>query len=99
MTELEDYEMVDEHIEAEATGVVVGKNRRQRLPVSLLEDYALRETVVDMAVSQGEVSFIVADVPVDSQGRFRIPAKKADFHGLEVCEPMDLVIDRVGFRA
>jgi len=93
-----EYEKADERIECECNNITVGSHFRQRLPQEHLDEYDLKNTVIDMVVSQGDTSFSVSDVEVDSQGRIRGPAKKARLYGLEPGEPMTVFIDRVALR-
>ena len=99
MSTIEDYEPADEHIETEVQDVNVGKKLRQLLPKDVLDQHDLRETVIDIVVSQGDTSFTVSDVSVDGQGRFTIPAKKANLYGLDRDGRMTVFIDRVALRS
>lgn len=93
-----EYELADERIEVECPGVNVGANLRQALPTDIREQYDLDDTVVDIVVSQGDVSFSASDVRVDDQGRFNVPAKKANIYGLDRDGRMTVFIDRVALR-
>lgn len=99
MSTLDDYEPVDERIETEVQDVNVGKMLRQLLPKDVLDEHDLRETVIDIVVTQGDVSFSVSDAKVDDQGRLTIPAQKADLYGLDRDGRMTVFIDRVALRA
>ena len=99
MSTAADYEAVDERIEVEVKDVNVGKNLRQLLPKAVLDEHDLRNTVIDIVVTQGDVSFSVSDVKVDSQGRFMVPAQKANLYGLDRDGRMTVFIDRVALRA
>ena len=94
-----DYEAVDERIEVEVEDVNVGNHLRQVFPKAILNEYNLRETVIDIVVSQGGVSFTASDVKVDNQGRFMLPANKANLYGLDRDGRMEVFIDRVALRA
>lgn len=94
-----DYDAVDERIEVEVDDVNVGNHLRQVFPKAILNEYDLRETVVDIVISQGDVSFSCSDVKVDSQGRFMLPANKANLYGLDRDGRMTVFIDRVALRA
>jgi bifunctional DNA-binding transcriptional regulator/antitoxin component of YhaV-PrlF toxin-antitoxin module len=93
-----EYEPADERIEVECPAVNVGVNLRQALPTDIREQYDLDDTVVDIVVSQGDVSFSASDVRVDDQGRFNVPAKKANIYGLDRDGRMTVFIDRVALR-
>jgi len=93
-----EYEPADEQIEVECPDVNVGVNLRQALPLDIREEYDLDETVVDIAVSQDDVSFNASDVRIDKQGRFMVPATKANIYGLDRDGRMTVFIDRVALR-
>lgn len=99
MSTIQDYEPADEHIEVEIPDVNVGNHLRQALPKDILNEYDLRDTVIDIVVSQGDTSFAMTDVKVDSQGRFSVPATKANLYGLDRDGRMMVFIERVALRA
>ena len=93
-----EYEPADERIEVECPDVNVGARFRQVLPTEIREQYDLDDTVIDIVVSQGDVSFTVSDVRVDGQGRFVVPTEKANMYGLDRDGRMTVFIDRVALR-
>lgn len=95
---MNDYEQVDEPIKIRVPMVTFGANLRHCLLHDVLDEYDLRETVVDMVVAQGDSSFTMTDVTIDDQGRFMTPARKVDLYDIDRDEPIDVFIDRVVFR-
>lgn len=95
---MEGYEPAHETIETEYNDINVGKSYLQRLPKEALDEHDLRETLIDCIVSQGDTAITLTDHPVDSQGRFRVPSKKARLHGLDTDGRMSVFIDRVVAR-
>lgn len=93
-----EYEPADEQIDVECPDVNVGVNLRQAIPTDIREKYDLDETVIDIVVSQGDVSFSASDIRVDEQGRFSLPAGKANIYGLDRDGRMTVFIDRVALR-
>lgn len=95
---MQDYEQVDEQIRTRVPMVTFGANLRHCLPKDVISEYNLHDTVVDLVVIQGDSSFTVTDVKIDSRGRFMTPARKVDLYDIDRDEPIDVFIDRVVFR-
>lgn len=95
---MQDYDLADETIEVEVPNVTFGTHLRHCLPSDIVDEYDLRDTIVDLVVTQGDSSFSMTDVKIDSQGRFMTPARKVDLYGIDRDEPIDVFIDRVALR-
>ena len=89
---------VNETIEEIAEGRTLSEDYRVMLPVSLQKEYGLCESVIDVVVSQGDVSVTITDAEVDDQGRFTVPAKKCDIYGMEPGKTVDILVDQVVLR-
>ena len=98
MSVTDDYELVNETIEVEVKNVNVGQRLQQDLPRDVIREHDLFESIIDIVVSQGDISFAATGVVVNSDGQFTLPKRKAELYGLDRDGRMTVYIDTVEAR-